>query len=514
MEPFVSKLLDYYGLTSADYERLTRPVSVSDLPYPYAFFNFEPFIARIEKAITNGETILVYGDYDADGILATSILKYAFLKRGVEVFTMIPSRYKDGYGLSKKVLDRVFKRKIDLIITVDNGISAHEAVSYAKAQGIDVLVSDHHEIGETLPEATAILHPELSNLGTLNSCGAYMALVISYGILTYYDDYLITLAGIATIADMMPLVDRNRTVVKLALQNLNKFNYPALLKLNGSSLYSDKSLGMRIAPRINALGRLSQNYEANVLIEYFTTSDMRRIHEIATYVESVYEARKKLSTATPLTSAEEAFPAVVLISDELEGVLGLLAQSYVTNYQKPAIVFTESSEDAALLKGSARSGSGFHIVEAFNSLGDLIIQSGGHAEAGGLTIKKSDFPAFKEAFLALAALSPLQPKEEVFIPLMSNELKNENFNFVQNLGPFGVGFKAPLFMISDANAISLSFSRDQKHILTTLPTGVKLIGFNMNDLLRNREKYVFYGHFSESSFRNVTTNDFVISKIE
>lgn len=513
MDTFLVKLFDYYGISEKEYMRLAADVSVSDLPYAYAFFNYESFIARIEKALSNDETILIYGDYDADGILATSILKYAFSKRRKDVFTMIPNRYSDGYGLSAAVVKRLLKRDIDLIITVDNGVSAHAAITFAQEHGIDVLVSDHHELSETLPDAL-VLHPELSSLDKLNSCGAYMALVISFGLLGYYDDYLVTLAGIATVADMMPLQSRNRTVVKLALTNVNKYAYPSLVKLNGSPRFTDKDFGMKIAPRINALGRLSQNYETNILVEYFTTSDTLRINDIGAYVEKTYEERKKMSKARPLTTEEETLPAVVLETNELEGVLGLLAQNYVTTYHKPTILFTTSSEDVSLLKGSARSSTGLNIVDAFSALSDLIIVSGGHAEAGGLTIKKSDFMAFQSRFMTYAKARPLLAKEVKSISVLTSEINDENYQKVKALAPFGFGFSAPQFAVIDVENIPLRYSRDGKHLISALDNGVKIIGFNIDKNTINCEHFSFIGEFSESEFRGKLSTEFIIRDIK
>ena len=513
MDNFLEKLLTYFKLSEDDYKRLCAPVSNDDLPAANAFFNYDPFIARIERALQNNETILIYGDYDADGILATSILKYAFQKRGRDVYTMIPNRYSDGYGLSEAVVKRLAKRNIDLIITVDNGVSAHAAIDLAQKHGIDVIVSDHHELSATLP-AALVLHPELSNFDKLNSCGAYMALVISYGLLGYYDDYLVTLAGIATVADMMPLLSRNRTIVKLALVNANKYAYPALIKLNATTHFTDKDFGMKIAPRINALGRLSQNYETNILVEFFTTTDMVRINDIGAYVEKTYEARKKVSKARELTSEEAALPAVVLLTDELEGVLGLLAQNYVTNYQKPALLFTPSSEDSTLLKGSARSSNGLNIVDAFSVLSDLIIVSGGHAEAGGLTIKKSDFPAFAKRFMSYAKAHPLVQCETTTIAIGASEISDENYAKIKALAPFGFGFSAPQFKVVDAQKIPLRYSRDGKHLITALDNGVKIIGFNIDKHLISCANFAFVGEFGESAFRGKITTEFKIREIK
>ena len=514
MNEFKSRLLEYLDITAEDYEELSKPVTKDDLPNVQDFANFDTFMARIEQAITNDEQILVYGDYDADGILATIILKKAFLMRGKDIFTMIPSRYKDGYGLNTRVVEKIKKRNISLIITVDNGVSQHEAIALARSYGIDVLVSDHHELNPTLPDAIAVLHPDLSDLPPYNSCGAYMALVISHGLLGYYDDYLLTLAGIATVADMMPLKDRNRTVVRVALANANENKYISLTKLNDSTFFDEDTFGRKIAPKINALGRLSQNYEANVLIEYFTTSDIKRIYEISTYITQVYEERKKMSAVVPLDQEELSNPAIVIISEELEGVLGLLAQNYLTNYNKPAIVFTPSSENPLYLKGSARSSGGFSIVEAFSTLKDYIIASGGHPEAGGLTIKSDDFVNFKNGFNEFAKNNPLKEKKQKWLNVDISELTPENYQILNNVSPFGFKWPTPQFSVAFSDTSTLTLSRDEKHIISTLPSTIKLIGFNLGSKLADLNKYKFYGTFSRSEFRGNISIDFKISNIE
>ncbi len=513
MNKFQSDVLSALSLSERDYQELIKEPSFNNLPNTDSYENFRVFIARIEEAITKSQRILVYGDYDADGILATTILKIAFTKRNYEVFTMIPSRYKDGYGLSVEVVKRIKKRKIDLIITVDNGISAFEAIDYASSVGIDVLVSDHHEMGPKLPAAKAIIHPDLRENNSINSCGAYMALLISYGLLGKFEEYLVALAGIATIADMMPLTLHNREIVRLALKFMNEFNYPALTLLNKSNLYTVKSLGMGIAPKINALGRLSQNYEANILVEYFTTTDALRRQTINHYINEVYEARKNLSAGTPLSAEEVKNPALVTITDALEGVLGLLAQNYVKTYHKPAVVFTTSSEDETLLKGSARSGSGFSITNAFRELELYIVKSGGHEEAGGLTIKKEYFAKFKEGFNKLALLYPLTEKDEKVIVIGSADLTIENFAFIDALAPFGFAFPEPLFRIEDAKAINLTYSRDKKHIITNIQPTIKLVGFNFDQEMLNKSAYTFDGVFSKSEYNGRLSNDFIITAI-
>ncbi|HZJ89274.1 MAG TPA: DHH family phosphoesterase [Bacilli bacterium] len=505
MSDFKTKVLEYFNLTEEDYRYLTRVVTVSDLPYPYAFHNFEIFIERIEQAITNNEQILVYGDYDADGILATAILKSAFLKRGVDVFTFIPSRYKEGYGLNENLIERFKARDIKLIITVDNGVSAFKAIELANKVGIDVLVSDHHQMHETLPDAFTFLHPHLTNAEKLDSAGAYMALLISYGLLTYYDDYLLSLAAIATIADMMPLVSHNRTLVRLGLEILNKKNYPQLFKLNEGQFYDAESLGLKVIPKINALGRLSKEREANVLIEYFTTEDTRRINEIAHYVISINNKRREISKAALDFEVDTSESAILEITDELEGMLGLISQQYVTKYAKPAITFTASTTEPDLLKGSGRSVKGFSLVEAFTALSHYLETFGGHHEAAGLSLKKDNYPAFKAAFIQLIDEHGVKEVSEQLIPLTFSELTYENFHFLNSLAPFGRKHKSPKFIVTEIPHDFLVRNVKNLHIIHEISRGTKFIKFYADEV--TVEPVV--GRFSLSEFNNFVTINFI-----
>lgn len=505
MHEFADKLLKHLKITDEDYRYLTRNVTISDLPYPYIFHDFEKFSLRIEEALRRNEKILIYGDYDADGILATAILKYAFAVKGVDVFTFIPSRYKEGYGLNKDLIAKFKARDISLIITVDNGISAHEAISEANKHGIDVLVSDHHALGETLPPAFAIMHPFLTNGDPLESAGAYVALVISYIILNYFDDYLVTLAAIATIADMMPLVSTNRTVVRLGLQLLNKHNYPQLRALNDSDYYDSEVLGMKIIPQINALGRLSKQRETNVLVEYFTTLDSARIREIAAYVKSVNEKRKALSIDALTHYVADDAPAIVLKTNELEGMLGLISQRYVSAYKKPAIMFAESTNDPTLLKGSARSYGGFSLINAFTKLSHHLESYGGHNEAAGLSLKAVNLPEFTRAFNELVASTPLVAKEEHALVINFSDLTVANAEFVLTLAPFGMGHRPPRFIVENVPPRFLIANVQEKHAIHEIESGLKLISFNYE---KCEETTAIIGEFSLNAYRNNVTINF------
>ncbi|MDD3938861.1 MAG: DHH family phosphoesterase, partial [Bacilli bacterium] len=214
---FLSALLNYYQLNEEQYEFLTRPLTYDDLRFDRRIRGLEPLLARIHKAIDDKEKIIVYGDYDCDGIMSTSIIVKVFEMLGHTIGYYVPSRYIDGYGLNVKRVEEIAKKGYTLIITVDNGISAFEAISLAKQKGIDTIVVDHHEMqGEKLPDAVSVLHPFVSHLGEYAASGGFMSFVLATALLDRVDPYLLSLAGISTISDMMPLLGYNRDVVRLA----------------------------------------------------------------------------------------------------------------------------------------------------------------------------------------------------------------------------------------------------------------------------------------------------------
>ncbi|NCA95654.1 MAG: single-stranded-DNA-specific exonuclease RecJ, partial [Methanomicrobia archaeon] len=228
---FFTELLHYYHLNASDYEQLTRPLTYDDIRFDHRVDGLKSIVDRIHQAIAKNEKIIVYGDYDCDGIMAVSIMVKVFEMLGYPVNYYVPSRYIDGYGLNTKRVEEIATKGYSLIITVDNGISAFEAILLAKEKGIDTIVVDHHEIQEKLPDAYGILHPMLSKLGAVAASGGFMSFVLATALLDEVDPYLLSLAGISTISDMMPLLEYNRDLVRLAIEAMNEHHFPSLTKL-------------------------------------------------------------------------------------------------------------------------------------------------------------------------------------------------------------------------------------------------------------------------------------------
>lgn len=518
MDAFLAKLVNYYALSEEEVSSLLRKASFIDLPVPSKFKDMEKAKNRIFNAIKKGEKIGIYGDYDCDGVLSTTIITKTLRDLGYkEVYPFLPSRYIDGYGITEKYVENAYKKGISLIITVDNGVSAFDALNKAKDLGIDVILTDHHEIVSDLPPHYAVLHPLFSEYGDVVSCGAYVSFMLASSLKGSYDPYLGTLAGIATISDMMPLRSYNRTIVRLALDYLNGNANYALIKLAGTTEFTEDTIALKIAPKINALGRMGQNYELMVLLEYFSTDDKSRIDEMFVYIDKVNSARKKTMEESYKQNddVDLSKSAIVTITNEKEGLIGLLAARYLSTYDKVSVVFCVDSSDKTLLKGSARSKDGFSIVKAFESLGDLLETYGGHAFAGGCSLKISNYEKFKEAFTHLADVYTLEEQTKKTIDLNINELTFKNYETYRNLGPYGQGFPKPYFLLREIPKKVITYSRDGKHVLTPLGRNQKLVAFYKGEEIRDLQtpSLSFIGTLETNTFRGYRTLQFVVTEV-
>lgn len=507
------ELLNYYNLTANDLSRLNKEVCLSDIPLFFNNNDINKAIERITKAIINEENILIYGDYDCDGIMATSILYKTLLKMNAKVSKYIPSRYLDGYGLTKEKVE-LSKDKYSLIITVDNGIAAIEACDKAKEIGIDVIVTDHHDVQEKLPDAYVIIHPELSKLADIKISGGLVSYFLSSSLLKKHDEYLLTLAAISTISDLMPLKDLNRDLVKLAIKFIKQNKYPSIMNLlDDSSFKDEKDIGMVIAPKINAVGRMNEDARSvNLLVNYFVTSKLDLIKSISKAIENTNENRKLytknvVSTLKDYSSAS----AISCLLEVKEGLLGLVATRLLTQYNVPVAVFTTESHDSTLLKASLRSKHGCNLSEFLSSL-DFLVAYGGHSQAAGVTIKATDLEKFKNAFSEYAKNNPFRD-EIKSIKIELNDVNLENLKIINSFAPFGKDFEEPNFKLN-LNVKTLKFTSNKKHIINLINQTSRIIYFNADkdnniSLLGNID---FIGNIRSNSFNGRNFVDFVTSK--
>ena len=507
------RLLDYYQISQEEYERITSEVSLTTFSSGHQFDEIDKAVNLVNDVLKSDGKILVYGDYDADGIMGTSILVKMFEYLGKEVDYYIPNRYNDGYGLNVEHAKEYIEEKYDLIITVDNGITAFEPIELLHNAGIKVLILDHHQNQDTVPLADAICHPIYSHFGETPSSGAFTAFMFSIALLGRIDKYLSVLASISLVSDMMPLLDYNRSLLRAVIASYKHDEFLAVDLLGDKETFNEQLIGMKIAPRINAIGRLCDDTSINEIVKYFVSDDKDFILNYHSYILEMNTARKELSKfdidKSNFTGEEKA---IVFIGDFKEGIIGLAANSIMSTYHIPVVVFTETSDGS--LKGSARAPEGFDIVEAFSMLDDILLTHGGHAMAGGCSIKKEDFDEFKRRFIKIAETKPLKKVEHAFIDLGISELTFDNYDLIQSFSPFGESWPAPLFKLKHIKVSSLMYSRDHKHVITNIGNRQKLVYFNYpKDKLEGENFIDVTGYISKKSFQGYIYLEFSVKEM-
>lgn len=515
MESFALRLLQHYGYEQEDYSRLTREPSFSLLPRIDEDIAAVNAKKRILQAIENNEKVLVYGDYDTDGIMATSILIRCFHLFGKAASFFIPSRYEDGYGLTMANAEKIAKSGYSLVILVDNGVSCLQEVSYLLSQGVETIIIDHHDLPSVLPPASCLIHPTLLPYGDFPVSAGYLCAIFSMFLLGRVDEYLLTLGALSTISDCMPVHGHNRDIVGLALRSIRKYRYPEIMMLADRSLIDETTLSMTVIPIINAVGRMVEDHSLNRLVHYFADLENQDKPKLAEWAKTINAARKEATkAAVERLRIETNLPAITVIGYLKEGLNGLLANRLLSTYQKPVAVFSSAKTDPSLYVGSLRSDDGFDVMDFERSLSTLLVRGGGHAHAGGVSIKKEDYGAFKDAFEKYAFRHPLQKKEISLVDLALSEVNMDSYRELRKFGPFGHDYPAPTFVISDLPLSSLQWSYDGKRLLTPLSNGVRLFSFAFPkpDYIDPEDKVTLVGQLQLEEYRNEITLNFRVSE--
>ena len=472
-----------------------------DFHNPFLFKGMDIAVDRIIKAINNKEKLLIYGDYDVDGITSTTVLKKYLMDRGISVDTYIPNRLHEGYGLNKKAIDTIKERNIDLIITVDCGISAIEEVDYAVRLGMDIIVTDHHEVGEKLPNALAVIDAKRKDntypFRALAGVGVVFKLIqaLSIKLEIKPEEYLkyLDLVCVGTISDIVPLEGENRTIAKLGLMLIKVTRNLGLRELIKSSGYKEidsNTISFGVAPRINACGRMGHEEEA---LKLFLAEDL----ESATKITKELNEYNTLRQSTEKAIYEEAVQQIeknhldannsIVLGGKgwHHGVIGIVSSKVTDKYYKPSILL--SFEDN-IAKGSGRSVPGFDLYEGLAKCEDLLEKYGGHSMAVGLTLKKENLENFKERFEQIAKEKNI--KELVPIIYIDDELKLKDINMdlvksISILEPFGEANKVPLFLIRNLKIDSIRALSEGRHLKLTLRDEnfvINAIGFELGYL--------------------------------
>ena len=457
--PEVARLLFERGIQDQESLKKFLEPSLEDLYDPYLLHDMGKAVERIRRAIEDGEFILIYGDYDADGMTSASIIKESLEQLGAECRVYLPNRFTDGYGPNASVYKYFIEQEgISLIVTVDNGVAGHEAIELAQSMGVDVIVTDHHSMPETLPDAYAIIHPEHpdANYPFKHLAGCGVAFKLACALLEEVQVELLDLVAIGTIADMVSLTDENRILVQYGLEMLGhtqRIGLQEMLTMAGISAneVTDETVGFQIAPRLNALGRLD---DPNPAIDLLTGFDDEEAHEIALMIHQKNEERKEIvqsiyEEAKTMVNPEKK---VQVLAKEgwNPGVLGIVAGRLLEELGQTVIVL--NIEDGRA-KGSARSVEAVDIFEALDPHRDIFIAFGGHAGAAGMTLEVENLEALSQVLenyiletgIDLSGKKTINLDEELDLETLNLEML-KNF---ERLAPFGMDNQKPIFYIRD-----------------------------------------------------------------
>ncbi|MDO4494064.1 MAG: single-stranded-DNA-specific exonuclease RecJ [Clostridia bacterium] len=507
---FARALLDR-GVTSKNSAVAYLHPTEADLHDPMELPDIRTAVQRILTAIAKNERICIYGDYDTDGVCATSILYKQLKRMGATVQCYVPSRHEDGYGMHSSVVETLCEYGIDLIVTVDNGITALEEIRLCNEFGIDVIVTDHHLPAETLPECTAVVAASRKDSAYPYPylCGAAVAFKLACALSDEIDEELLALAAVATIADIVPLTGENRTIVRLGLPHLRRnIGLAALLDVSGAGPEPDaQTVAFTVSPRLNAAGRMG---DAGRAISLLTATDTGEATGLADILQNENDRRRE-EEARVVSDIRADFPEeelagkkiiIVRGADWNPGVLGIVASKMLEQYYRPVILFTVKNGE---LVGSGRSIPGIDLHGEVSRFSELFVKFGGHERAVGITIAPENFEAFRtgiedafdRAYDASMFVREFSYEQRLPLsdatPVLANELRM--------LAPFGEGNPEPVFLGKDVTVKNAkAIGKNREHVNGTVSDNgaeVDFVAFRSAELLPCFEN----GHPKDLLFR-------------
>ena len=456
---------------------------------PFEIKDMDKAVRTVNSAVENSEKITVYGDYDADGVTATALLFTYLQLMGADVDYYIPSRVDEGYGLNKEAVDTLKERGTKLIITVDNGISAVEETRYIKSLGMNIVITDHHQPGEVLPEADAVVDPH--RIDDNSSCTLLAGVGVAFKLISALEDGdsdsvfedFGDLAVIGTVADIVPLRGENRLLVSRGLNVINNSLRPGIIALRRKSGFSDKeltasSVAFSLSPRINASGRVSSAENA---LKLLITEDAEEAERLAGILDECNAQRQGIESdivgsAMVKIQSDPSYLSdrVLVVSGEgwHAGVIGIVASRLVDKFGKPAIVIAEGGQDG-IAKGSCRSVEGFSLFDALTNVKDLLVKFGGHKLAAGFSVENSKIAEFRKAINEYAnTLDEFNPILKLDCKLNPAGINDALLNSLSLLEPFGAENPQPIFCINNLTVNSVkSMGKTGGHVSLVLERG-------------------------------------------
>jgi len=548
VNPTLANMLINRGVESFDQAKDYFRPSLSQLHDPFLMKDMEAAVLRIERAVSNQERILVYGDYDVDGTTAVALM-YSFLKAFYpQVDFYIPDRYKEGYGISERGVRFAAENGFTLVIALDCGIKAIDKVKLAKELGVDFIICDHHTPGDKLPEAVAVLDAKRSDCQypykELSGCGVGFKLIQAYAkthgieessLYPYLDLLVVSIA-----ADIVPITGENRILAYYGLDRINNTPGPGLkaliLQAKVEKEIQISDIVFKIGPRINASGRLEH---AQASVELLIAPNLDDAIERAKLVDEVNSTRRNFDE----NITKEAFEMLAIREEEAQwnstvlfkedwhkGVIGIVASRCIEKYYRPTIILTESNNKAT---GSARSVVDFDIYEAIAECADLLDQFGGHKYAAGLTLNVENVPAFQAKFEQVVKSRieeiHLKPVIEIDDILLLDQINYKFYNILKQMAPFGPGNTEPVFRINNVYADEVTVLKD-KHLRFKIMqdgqvTTPVCLGFGMADrakdpdlttvnMLRGKMRFDIVAEMRENFFRDKSSLQLYVKDIK
>ena len=501
----LARILVNKGITQPNEIELFLHPTRKDFHDPFLMPDMEKIVDRLLKAMEHKEKIIIYGDYDADGITSITVLKSFLEERGLAVSYYIPNRLDEGYGLNKEAIKKIYDDGFRLMLTVDCGITGVEEVDYANSLGMEVYITDHHEPADKLPNAKAVVDAKRKDnkypFNQLAGVGVVFKLIQALSIKLGLEEkeYLkyLDIVCIGTISDIVPLVDENRVIAKLGLKlvaQTKNIGLKTLLDIIGFKTIDSSAISFGVAPRINACGRMGNE---QIALDLFLSKDKEDAKKLAIQLNEYNAERQRIEKqifeeAVEKIEADEKEKSCIIVGSENwhHGIIGIVASKVTEMYFKPSILICFEGEEG---KGSGRSIPGFDLHEALMRCGSHLTKFGGHAMAVGVTVKTAEFETFKEeleAYAKTCKIDEIVPILNVDSELTLKKIDIESVRSLQMLEPFGEANKMPIFLFKNLKINSIRALSEGKHLKLTLKDDnfmVNAIGFNMGDL---SEKYL------------------------
>ncbi|MBR7553392.1 single-stranded-DNA-specific exonuclease RecJ [Allobacillus sp. GCM10007491] len=497
--PIVNRMLAKRKIHSKEEAESFLYPTKKQLHDPFLFDEMDAAVNRIHKAIQTQEKVMIYGDYDADGVTSTAIMVSVLRKMGADVDYYIPNRFTEGYGPNELAFQAIKAHGVGLIITVDNGIAAPKEAKLARELGMDLIITDHHEEQDELPESVAMIHPKLSADYPFNHlAGAGVALKLAHALTGELQDDYLALASIGTVADLVPMIGENRVIVKEGLKALTYTKMPGLMALKNigklKGHMTTENIGFVIGPRLNAVGRLQ---DAGLAVDLLLEDDAVLAAEMALEIDQINKERQKLvqqifEEANEMIEANYLDDHVFIIAkkDWNPGVLGIVASRIINKYNRPTLMLS-IDDTQQVAKGSARSIPAFDIFKHGMELKHLFVHFGGHPQAAGMTVRTEDIEELRHELNRKAAseLTPadFHPTLQIEEEINWEEVDMDFPELVEMLAPFGMDNNRPVFQINNVEIKELrKIGAKSNHLkLTGIAGGKQLeaVGFQIGDVV-------------------------------